>query len=65
FRYFYPSEEGAFSWWNYRFYARKNNAGWRIDYFCISNRLENQLFDVKIHSEIMGSDHCPVELILK
>ena len=65
FRYFYPTAEGIYSWWSYRFNARKNNAGWRIDYFCVSKRLENKLVDAKIHSEIMGSDHCPVELILK
>lgn len=65
FRYFYPEKEGAYTWWNYRYHARRNNAGWRIDYFCVSNRLEKQLVDAKIHSEIMGSDHCPVELLLK
>lgn len=65
FRYFYPKEEGIYSWWSYRFNARKNNAGWRIDYFCVSERLKPQLLDAKIHTEIMGSDHCPVELTLK
>lgn len=64
FRYFYPTVEGAYSWWNYRFNARKNNAGWRIDYFCVSERLKDRLADAKIHTEIMGSDHCPVELVL-
>lgn len=65
FRYFYPTLEGAYSWWSYRFNARKNNAGWRIDYFVTSARLAEQLADAKIHSEIFGSDHCPVELTLK
>ncbi|MEG0288593.1 MAG: exodeoxyribonuclease III [Carnobacterium sp.] len=65
FRYFYPTLEGVYSWWSYRFNARKNNAGWRIDYFCVSERLKDQLEDAKIHTEIMGSDHCPVELTLK
>lgn len=62
FRYFYPDLAGAYSWWSYRFNARKNNAGWRIDYFITSERLQPQLNDAKIHSHIMGSDHCPVEL---
>lgn len=65
FRYFYPDAEAAYSWWSYRFSARKNNAGWRIDYFLTSKSLENRLVDAKIHSEILGSDHCPIELILK
>ncbi len=65
FRYFYPELEGAYSWWSYMFQARKNNAGWRIDYFLTSDRLKDRLIDSKIHSEIMGSDHCPVELDLK
>ena len=64
FRYFYPTVEGVYSWWSYRFNARKNNAGWRIDYFCVSERLKDQLADAKIHTDIMGSDHCPVELVL-
>lgn len=64
FRYFYPTVEGVYSWWSYRFNARKNNAGWRIDYFCVSERLKDQLVDAKIHTDIMGSDHCPVELVL-
>lgn len=64
FRYFYPTLEGVYSWWSYRFNARKNNAGWRIDYFCVSERLKDQLEDAKIHTEITGSDHCPVELTL-
>lgn len=65
FRYFYPEQEGAYSWWSYRFNARKNNAGWRIDYFLASKALENRLESAIIHSEILGSDHCPVELIIK
>ena len=62
FRYLYPDLEGAYTWWSYRFHARKNNAGWRIDYFCISNGLEKYLQDHIIHSQVMGSDHCPIEL---
>ena len=62
FRYFYPELEGAYSWWSYRFKAREKNAGWRIDYFITSPSLKENLEDAKIHSEIMGSDHCPVEL---
>ncbi|MGO3732621.1 MAG: exodeoxyribonuclease III [Vagococcus sp.] len=65
FRYIYPDLEGAYSWWSYRFNARANNAGWRIDYFCISEKLKEELLDAKILSDIMGSDHCPVELQLK
>ena len=65
FRYFYPELEGAYSWWSYRFNARKNNAGWRIDYFLVSNSLKDKLINAKIHSEILGSDHCPVELEIK
>ncbi|WP_101772979.1 exodeoxyribonuclease III [Peptostreptococcus faecalis] len=62
YRYFYPDKEGVYSWWSYRFNARKNNAGWRIDYFCTTKDMENMLEGAKIHSDIMGSDHCPVEL---
>ena len=62
FRHFYPDVTGAYSWWSYRFNARKNNAGWRIDYYVVSERLWDALQDAKIHSDIMGSDHCPVEL---
>lgn len=62
FRYFYPDKEGIYSWWSYRFKAREKNAGWRIDYFITSNSLNDKLQDAKIHTEIMGSDHCPVEL---
>lgn len=65
FRYFYPELEGAYSWWSYRFNARKNNAGWRIDYFLVSNSLKDKLINAKIHSEILGSDHCPIELEIK
>ena len=64
FRYFYPDAAGAYSWWSYRFNARKNNAGWRIDYYVVSERLRGRLTDAKIHSDIMGSDHCPVELVI-
>lgn len=62
FRFFYPDATGVYSWWSYRFNARKNNAGWRIDYYVVSQRLKEKLIDAKIHSNIMGSDHCPVEL---
>lgn len=62
FRYLYPDKEGIYSWWSYRFNARKNNAGWRIDYFITSNSIKDKIIDSKIHTDIMGSDHCPVEL---
>ena len=62
FRYFYPDQEGIYSWWSYRFSARAKNAGWRIDYFCVSESLKDRLVNAKIHTEVMGSDHCPVEL---
>ncbi len=62
YRYFYPDRTGAYSWWSYRFHARENNAGWRIDYFCVSEALKDRLVDAKILSDVMGSDHCPVEL---
>lgn len=62
FRYFYPDLEGVYSWWSYRFRAREKNAGWRIDYFCVSDCLKDQLTGAKIHTTVMGSDHCPVEL---
>ena len=65
YRYFYPDREGAYSWWSYRFNARANNAGWRIDYFCVSERLAERLVSADIHSEVLGSDHCPVELTMK
>ena len=64
FRYFHPDLEGAYSWWSYRFHAREKNAGWRIDYFIVSNRLAPQIKSATIHNEIYGSDHCPVELVL-
>lgn len=62
FRHFYPDKEGIYSWWSYRFKAREKNAGWRIDYFITSNRLNDKLTDAVIHTNILGSDHCPVEL---
>lgn len=62
YRYFYPDAEGVYSWWSYRFRAREKNAGWRIDYFITSRSLEGKLKDAKIHTEVLGSDHCPVEL---
>jgi len=65
FRLLYPDREGAYSWWSYRFNARQNNAGWRIDYFLVSDRLSPAVEDSLIHSDIFGSDHCPVELRLK
>ena len=65
FRYFYPDKEGAYSWWSYRMRARERNAGWRIDYFMVSDRFAERMEDAKILSEIYGSDHCPVELDLK
>ena len=65
FRYFYPDQEGAYSWWSYRFHARENNAGWRIDYFITSKTLTDRLQNAMIYSDIIGSDHCPVGLLLK
>ena len=65
FRYFYPDQTGIYSWWSYRFKAREKNAGWRIDYFCVSEGLKDRLRDAKIHTEVFGSDHCPVELDLE
>ena len=65
FRYFHPDLTGAYSWWSYRFRAREKNTGWRIDYFLVSERLKPRLVEANILNEIMGSDHCPVELILK
>ena len=62
FRYFYPDRTGIYSWWSYRFNARKNNAGWRIDYFIVSDSLQDRIRDSKILTDITGSDHCPVEL---
>lgn len=65
YRYFYPEQEGIYSWWSYRFKAREKNAGWRIDYFLVSEVLKGRLKDAKILTDIMGSDHCPVELDLE
>lgn len=65
FRYFYPDLEDAYSWWSYRFHAREKNIGWRIDYFVVSESLKNRLEDAVIYKNVMGSDHCPVGLILK
>ena len=62
FRYLYPDRAGAYSWWSYMYHARDNNAGWRIDYFIVSDRLRGDVRDSKILPEVMGSDHCPVEL---
>jgi exodeoxyribonuclease III len=62
YRHFYPDQTGIYSWWSYRFKAREKNAGWRIDYFCVSERLNGQLQSADIHTEILGSDHCPVEV---
>ena len=64
FRYFYPDKPDEYSWWSYRFHAREKNAGWRIDYFMTSGCLADKLISAKIHQEIFGSDHCPVELII-
>lgn len=64
FRFFNPDLTDAYSWWSYRFHAREKNAGWRIDYFLVSNRLAEKMASASIHNEIFGSDHCPVELIL-
>lgn len=65
FRYFYPDVTDVYSWWSYRFNARGRNAGWRIDYFVVSESLKERLESAKIHTEILGSDHCPVELVIK
>ena len=64
YRYLYPDKKDAYSWWSYRFNARKNNAGWRIDYFIVSDSVKDKIVSADIHSEILGSDHCPVELII-
>ena len=64
FRYFHPDQAGAYSWWSYRFHARENNTGWRIDYFIVSEALKPRLISACIHPEIFGSDHCPVELVM-
>ncbi len=65
YRFFYPDTAGVYSWWSYRMKARERNAGWRIDYFVVSQSLKERLQDAKIHTEVMGSDHCPVELIVE
>ena len=65
FRYFYPDARDIYSWWSYRFHARENNAGWRIDYFLTSNCLKSKLTDAKIHTTVFGSDHCPIELTIQ
>lgn len=65
FRYFYPDQTDIYSWWSYRFHAREKNAGWRIDYFVVSERLQPRLVSAKIHTEIYGSDHCPVEVVIR
>ena len=65
FRLLYPDREGAYSWWSYRFHAREKNAGWRIDYFIVSDRLRGRVAEAAIHPDIQGSDHCPVSLVLK
>ena len=62
FRYQYPDLAGVYSWWSYRFSARKNNAGWRIDYFLVSDAIASNVRDARIRNDIFGSDHCPVEL---
>ena len=64
YRYFNPDREGVYSWWSYRFKAREKNAGWRIDYFCVSKSLEGRLVSADIHTGVTGSDHCPVELVI-
>lgn len=65
FRYFYPDAEGIYSWWSYRFRSREKNAGWRIDYFLVSQALKGRIESASIHTGILGSDHCPVELVLR
>ena len=65
FRFLHPDVTGAYSWWSYRFHARENNAGWRIDYFIVSDALKERVQSAAIHSEIFGSDHCPVELVIQ
>ena len=65
FRFLYPDTTGVYSWWSYMFKARQNNAGWRIDYFLVSNRLQGKISEASIHTDILGSDHCPVSLELR
>ena len=64
-RYFYPDKEGVYSWWSYRFRARERNTGWRIDYYCVSEALAGRLEGAQIHTQVMGSDHCPIELDIR
>lgn len=64
YRYFYPDKEQIYSWWSYRFKAREKNAGWRIDYFCVSDSMKDRLISADIHTHVMGSDHCPVEVVI-
>ncbi|HPD01411.1 MAG TPA: exodeoxyribonuclease III [Acetivibrio sp.] len=64
FRFFYPDKKDAYTWWSYMFNARSRNAGWRIDYFCVSQNLKDRLLSASIHDEVLGSDHCPVELVM-
>lgn len=65
FRYFYPDQESIYSWWSYRFKSREKNAGWRIDYFVVSENIKDRMKDASIHNEVFGSDHCPVELVFE
>ena len=65
YRFFNPDKTDIYSWWSYRFKAREKNAGWRIDYFCASKKIEDRLISADIHIEVLGSDHCPVELVIK
>lgn len=65
YRHLYPDKEGAYTWWSYMFKAREKNVGWRIDYFLVSQKMQDEIEDALIYPEIMGSDHCPVGLILK
>ena len=65
FRYKYPDKTEAYSWWSYRFNSRARNAGWRIDYFLVSEKIKDKIVDASIHSDVMGSDHCPIELEIK
>ena len=65
FRYLYPNEKDSYTWWSYMANSRAKNIGWRIDYFIVSKSIKDQIIDSKIHSEIMGSDHCPIELEIK
>ena len=65
YRFFYPDTEGVYSWWSYRFHAREKNAGWRIDYFCVSKVLADRLRGARILTDVTGSDHCPVELTIE